>query len=230
MQKLCGQVNTFIRGELYRQALRQVNAECTQFPGCGTFPATLNGECVFRAFGPTPKSGFVLKGYTEKSVALKTILYRRLVLAAAAAMLGVAGLGLWFAPQAPAEIMQRGWARARAGHYAEAARDFSQVLRFKPNGADARLLRGCCLASSGDFVAAIGDFNQCLLANGGNAAAWFDRGMAYQQMGDWKSAAHDFETVRDLRPGDERAIRALENANGRFRQLSGGQLAAPIAD
>jgi tetratricopeptide (TPR) repeat protein len=154
---------------------------------------------------------------------LKIILYRAVVLTASAMMLLIAGVAWRFAPRNPEELMQRGWARARSGHYTEAARDFSEVLRAIPQRADARLLRGCCFASAGEHTAAIDDFNKCLLLNGGNAAAWHDRGMAYQQMGDWKNAAHDFDAALQLRPNDAQAASALKAANENLSAHASGE-------
>ena len=122
-----------------------------------------------------------------------------MMLTAAAALFALAGIAWAFGPENPEEAMQRGWARARAGHFAAAARDFSEVLRTHPRAANARLLHGCCLAGLGKSEAAIADFNECLLLNGDNAAAWHDRGLAYQALGDWKQAAHDFDMALQLK-------------------------------
>ena len=178
---------------------------------------------VSGALRRAPRGGFVLNGYTERQNALKTIIYRTVVLTAAAMMLVIAGVAGRFAPRNPEELMQRGWVRTRSGHYAEAALDFSEVLRVNPQRADARLLRGCSLAGEGEHVAAIEDFNRCLLLNGGNAAAWYDRGMVYQQMGDWKNAAHDFDLALQLRPDDAKAASALKTATENLSRHEGGE-------
>jgi hypothetical protein len=50
------QIDAFKRSDLYRQALRVVNAECAQRGKRGTFPALVTGVNVSGAFRQSPRA------------------------------------------------------------------------------------------------------------------------------------------------------------------------------
>lgn len=67
--------------------------------------------------------------------------------------------------------------------YNAAIRDFSTVIRFKPDASEGYLVRGIALAKSGDYNAAIIDFTTTIRLDSNDAKGYKQRGIAKEDIG-----------------------------------------------
>lgn len=97
-------------------------------------------------------------------------------------------------------IYLRGVDKAQKGDYEAAIADFSQFLKFNPNGIKAYYQRGLALHNLGDYQGAIADLNQYLHFNPSDAKARYSRGLIRSQLGDYNGATADYTKAISINP------------------------------
>jgi lipoprotein NlpI len=99
----------------------------------------------------------------------------------------------------PVARINRGRARLYGGACADAADDFTAVLKLKPNDMEALKWRASAYVCQQKFDQAIADQNQVVAAQPG-APAFRRRGQIYWLKGDFAAAANDFQQATKLDP------------------------------
>ncbi|MCL2622307.1 MAG: tetratricopeptide repeat protein, partial [Planctomycetaceae bacterium] len=81
--------------------------------------------------------------------------------------------------------------------------DFTEVIRLKPDDAEAYSSRGDAYDSKGDYDCAIADFTEAIRLKPDDAEAYSSRGDAYNNKGDYDRAIADFTEAICLNPDDD---------------------------
>lgn len=111
---------------------------------------------------------------------------------------------------APPAALQKGLELHRDGRYDEAIKEFTRIVRSRPELPEAYMFRGIALSSSGRFGEAIEDFTRALGLRPGDWAVYLYRGEAYLALGNKQSASEDFASVVRADPEDRRLIAAAK--------------------
>ncbi len=115
-------------------------------------------------------------------------------------------------PIAPAvdvdALFEQGNNYAKAGQYDQAIEQYDQVIKAKPDHANALNNRGNALQAKGSYDMAIADFDRAIQVKPDFAAAYCNRGNAYQAKGDLDPAVRDYTVALQLKPD---FVVALEN-------------------
>lgn len=111
---------------------------------------------------------------------------------------------------APTAALQKGLQLHRDGEYGEAIKEFTRIVRSRPELPDAYMFRGIALSNSGRFGEAIGDFTRALELRPGDWAVYLYRGEAYLALGNKQAASEDFGAVVQADPEDKRLIAAAK--------------------
>ncbi|MDJ0712984.1 MAG: tetratricopeptide repeat protein [Prochloraceae cyanobacterium] len=90
-------------------------------------------------------------------------------------------------------LQVRGLARLQLGYLRGAVADFTEVLNFNPNSADAYINRGLARLELGDSQRAAADFTKALKINPNSAYAYRHRAFARRQLGDNEGAISDWQ-------------------------------------
>jgi tetratricopeptide (TPR) repeat protein len=93
--------------------------------------------------------------------------------------------------------------------FAEAEREYSEVIRLDPHDVGAKISRGHARFYLGQFDAALRDFDDCVQQDGENAIAYADRADLYAYLGRWEQAARDYRMAIQL---DKSLGRAYQSA------------------
>ena len=81
------------------------------------------------------------------------------------------------------------------GQYLDAIADYTQVLRLRPNDAEAYYNRGYAKENLGQYEAAIADYDQALQIKPDYAKVYSNRGAAKCNLGRTAEAKQDFQTA-----------------------------------
>jgi tetratricopeptide (TPR) repeat protein len=119
----------------------------------------------------------------------------------------------------------RGQAYARKGMTREAADNFSQAIRIKPNHASAWIGRGQARLVERRFDEAITDYSKAIKLSPKDGSIYVARGYAYLVKNESKRAINDFTKALGIEPTD--AV-ALNNRGLAYRKL--GQHKRALAD
>ncbi len=113
-------------------------------------------------------------------------------------------------PQDETDLYRRGNLLLERGYYRYAIRDLSDLIRLRPNFAEAFMLRGKALRRKMSYDEnpiynqAIRDFNQVIRLKPGWAEAYYERGVCYALLNDWSDAVDNWDRAlilnRDLYP------------------------------
>jgi formylglycine-generating enzyme required for sulfatase activity/Flp pilus assembly protein TadD len=110
------------------------------------------------------------------------------------------------------------------GDFFAAVKDFDRVLELDPEFASGFYNRGSAYALLGRYDLAARDYTQVILLSPDHAAAFYNRGSAHAHQLKFKRAIADYEKALELRPGWEKAqkalleVRPIARVYGRFEQ------------
>ena len=124
-----------------------------------------------------------------------------------------------------ATYVQRGNAKIAGRDFKGAIKEFTQVIRLKPDNPLYYWHRGFAKGKLGKHHAAIGDYNRALRLNSDYAIAYHNRGYERVQLGEYDAAITDYDEAIRLDPDYALAYVNRGTAN---RDL--GKYAAAIAD
>lgn len=124
-----------------------------------------------------------------------------------------------------ATYVQRGNAKIAGRDFKGAIKEFTQVIRLKPDNPLYYWHRGFAKGKLGKHYAAIGDYNRALRLNSDYAIAYHNRGYERAQLGEYDAAITDYDEAIRLDPDY-----ALAYVNRGIANRDLGQYAAAIAD
>lgn len=107
---------------------------------------------------------------------------------------------------APSTALQKGLELHREEKYDEAIKEFTRIIRSKPDMAEAYIFRGITLFNAGRFNEAIADFTKALELRPQDWAVYMYRGDAYLALGNKQAASEDFGAVVRADPDDKRLV------------------------
>ena len=111
----------------------------------------------------------------------------------------------------PEQHLQQGLALNRDQQYDQAIRAFTQVIRVRPDSADAYLYRGMAAFQAGRPDASIADFTKALELRPRHAVTYLYRGDSYQALGKRLEAVDDYRRAFALASDDERVAVAARS-------------------
>jgi tetratricopeptide (TPR) repeat protein len=91
--------------------------------------------------------------------------------------------------------LNRGAAYADLGQYQRAIEDYNEVIRLKPDYAEAYYNRGCVYAELRQYQRTIENCNQSIRLKPDYVEAYFNRGSAYAELGQYRNAINDFDKI-----------------------------------
>jgi tetratricopeptide (TPR) repeat protein len=98
------------------------------------------------------------------------------------------------------EYSNKGIAKAKAGDYKGAIKDFTRAIEINPDYAGAYNDRGIAKRLSGDYAGAIEDCTKAIEINPDHAFAYANRGNAKINLGDYVEALEDLSKAIELNP------------------------------
>ncbi|RJP31904.1 MAG: hypothetical protein C4536_07050 [Actinobacteria bacterium] len=126
------------------------------------------------------------------------------------ALLEELSLSLQEEPQDGGDLFRRGKLLLDGGYYGWAMRDFSRLIKLRPDFPEAYMLRGKALRRKMSYDEnpiynrAIRDFNQVIRLKPGWADAYYERGVCYALLNAWPDAVDSWDRAliinRDLYP------------------------------
>jgi S1-C subfamily serine protease len=121
-----------------------------------------------------------------------------------------ANMAVRHAPSYSFPYRSRGEVYEAMGRYDLAIADFSKALDIQPNDAGLFFDRGKILVKAGRIHEAINDFSRAFDLDRRLIVALRERGLAYKLTGDYEAAAADLALFLGMEPGDQEAVRALQ--------------------
>jgi Flp pilus assembly protein TadD len=100
----------------------------------------------------------------------------------------------------------------RETNYDQAINNYAEIIRLKPDAAEAFNGRGGSYYFKGSNDLALADYNEAIRLNPSLAAAIGNRGNAYKQKKDYAHAISDYDRVLQLEPGHPAGFRTLAQA------------------
>ncbi len=114
---------------------------------------------------------------------------------------GIEGIG---SSESPEQSLQHGLALNRAQRYDEAIREYTKVIRARPDAADAYVYRGIAAYESGQLAPSVADFTTALQLRPQSAVTYLYRGDSYQALGQTAKATSDYQQALARAGKDER--------------------------
>lgn len=110
-----------------------------------------------------------------------------------------------FAQKSAKEYFTSGNAKFKAGNFAEAIKDYDQVLKLDPDHVVTLTNRGIAKDRLLDYRAAIEDFTKAITLNPKYIVAYTSRGLSKYNLKDYRSALLDYNKALELNPKDAKA-------------------------
>ncbi len=111
-----------------------------------------------------------------------------------------------------------GYAKYQQGQYAEAIKDYDQVIRLDPNYADAYINRGLAKRKLGQYAEAIKDYDQVIRFDPNDVSAYNNRGVAKENLGLFEDAKKDYQKSLNIDPNYEFAKNNLKRLKEKMKQ------------
>ena len=108
--------------------------------------------------------------------------------------------------------------------YRDAAANFTEAIKLKPNFAAAYYARAGCKSRSNDYQGAIEDYSQVIRLKPNDPAAYYARGLDKKHgLQDYRGAIEDYSQVIRLTPNDPAAYYARGGAKGSLGDKAGAK-------
>ncbi len=111
------------------------------------------------------------------------------------------------------------------GDFASAVKEYTEVVRLRPNSAEAYNNLGVAQKRKGELDHALASFNRALALKPGYSQALTNRGWAFAEQHKWPEAHRDFEQALRVDPADDGALFGLSQALREVRDYAGAQKA-----
>ena len=119
-----------------------------------------------------------------------------------------------------------GWIELEIHGNADAAiKDYSKVIKLRPNSPDAYLNLGAAYKKKGELNNALNAYDQALKRDSNSIIALSNRGWLFAAQQKWTEARKDFERALEINPGDEGALQGLAEVLEKTRDYAGAQTA-----
>jgi tetratricopeptide (TPR) repeat protein len=111
------------------------------------------------------------------------------------------------------------------GDFEGAIKEYSEVVRLRPDLAEAYNNLGVAQKRKGDLDKAAVSFNQALALKPDDSGALSNRGWVFAEGNHWTEARRDFERALQINPADDGALYGLSQALREERDYAGAQQA-----
>ncbi len=111
------------------------------------------------------------------------------------------------------------------GDFASAVKEYSEVVRLRPNLPEAYNNLGVAQKRKGELDHAAASFDRALALKPDYSAALTNRGWVFAEQHKWPEAQRDFEQALNLDPADDGALFGLSQALREVRDYRGAQKA-----
>ncbi len=111
------------------------------------------------------------------------------------------------------------------GDFASAIKEYAEVVRLRPNLAEAYNNLGVAQKRKGDLDNAAASFSRALALKPDHSAALSNRGWVFAEQNKWAEARRDFEHALKVDPADDGALYGLSQALREARDYAGAQKA-----
>ena len=119
-----------------------------------------------------------------------------------------------------------GWIQLEIrGDFDAAIKEYSEVVRIRPDLAEAYNNLGVAQKRKGDLDKAAASFNQALALKPDHSEALSNRGWVFAEENKWPEARRDFEQALRIDPADDGALYGLSQALREERDYAGAQKA-----
>jgi Tfp pilus assembly protein PilF len=119
-----------------------------------------------------------------------------------------------------------GWIQLEIhGDFDAAIKEYSEVVRLRPDLAEAYNNLGVAQKRKGDLDKAAVSFNQALALKPDHSGALSNRGWVFAEENKWTQARRDFEHALRINPADDGALYGLSQALREERDYAGAQKA-----
>ena len=117
-----------------------------------------------------------------------------------------------------------GWIQLEIrGDFDAAIKEYSEVVRLRPNLAEAYNNLGVAQKRKGELDKAAASFNRALELKPDHSGALSNRGWVFAEENKWSEARHDFEHALQINPADDGALYGLAEALRESRDYAGAQ-------
>lgn len=110
-----------------------------------------------------------------------------------------------FAQKSATDLFTSGNAKFKAGKYAEAVKDYDQVLKLDPDHVGTITNRGIAKDRLTDYKGAIADFTKAIALDPTYIVAYTSRGLSKYNLKDYKGALADYDKAIELSPKDAKS-------------------------
>jgi len=117
-----------------------------------------------------------------------------------------------------------GWVELEIlGDFEAAIKEYSAVIRLRPEAPDAYVNLGAAYKKKGDLEKALASYDQALELRPGHVSALTNRGWVFVDQERWDKARSDFELVLRTNPEDQAALQGLARVLEKRRDYAGAQ-------